>query len=372
MKGELSTKRECKNAFFHELYEVISKLLLNGHFASFIEHRYESLIIAEIDHGDPLKDAKDKWHIVIEYSIAEYLDVCGQFLLPINQFEINSKLTSINCYSEKYKEFTIRSAGFEGANLILSKKVVPCFENQNIIYGIRCRECSSIDPTYNVSYVGKTDNIGNKNERCVHDPCQYTNPASLVSYVGETENKKKNTRSVHDRVCKDRDDEYWKYLEEYKMIEQQQTKKKMKKRYMHLHIIEKHKGFNFHNTMEMIYLPLPVEYKNKTITRNDLYTWECFWQFFCRANQLRGGWCASFPGDPIRIADQKANKCHTKKSDDDDLVSWHPEDTSITSALQGTDCPADSSTDVRKSFNVLMCNAIKKRQLTISKIFPDF
>lgn len=94
--------------------------------------------------------------MVIEDSIAFYLDVCGQFICLNNQFRNNE--TFVYC-SSPYKKMilTIRSACFEGSRLILCKPKTNCAGTNSIIYEIRCRMCTPKDSCYNVSYVGQVE-----------------------------------------------------------------------------------------------------------------------------------------------------------------------------------------------------------------------
>lgn len=252
--GELSSNREDKNECFHELYKIITILLWNGHFASFIEHRYESLIIASIDRDDPSRDAnKDRWHVVIEDSISFYLDVKGQFLFDSE--------TTTKCSSrDENINMTFRSAYFQGSQLAFSKKIAKCTETKNVIYGIRCKICRPGSAASNICYVGQTGEGG----------------------TGECSAHTRHNRHQTESLKKD-----------------EQLKSPFTP--MYKHAARYPHTSDFHNTMEMIYLP--IEYRNDFY--NCLNSWECFWQFFCRARILRGGWCTNFPNDPIRANEKK-------------------------------------------------------------------
>lgn len=225
--------REFKNNRFYELYEIISKLLCQGHLACFAKHSPKSLFIAPIDPGD-------MWRIEIEEDIANYLDVKNQFLDPKNQFTTNAETTTTYCPS-KNTNMTFRSACFEGPKLVISKPIADCGKIKNIIYGIRCKECPSGDAS-NVRYIGKT-------KRSAH------------TRHGEHQEKTQTTK-----------------LSMYKHA-----------------AIEPHKS-DFHNTMEMIYFPMKCIEDDKNM-KQSLKSWECFWQFFCRARESDGysGWCTNLP-----------------------------------------------------------------------------
>ena len=125
--------------------------------------------------------------------------------------------------------FTIRSADFDGSKLILSKPKSSCEETKNIIYGIRCRICP---------------------------PCK----AYQIRYVGKT------YRTAHTRVCTN-------YNSKVAPL-------------VFSHLAGHSTSTTLRKTMELIYLPP----KNLCYEKNYFRSWECFWQFFCRSRQRRGGW----------------------------------------------------------------------------------
>jgi len=229
------------------LYETISELLSQGHYAGF-EERYEGLIIASINSEDPENSSKYSWHVLIEDSIAEYLDVKGQFVTPTDQFSNSKTLTT--CFEVKH--FTIRSASFTESRLLLSKPQESCKDTKNIIYGIRCKLCHlAFLTTSNIRYVGK---VGNGEKASVHN--RHTTYQNNEVYTNMDDHVNKVHRSILD----------------------------------------------FHDMMEMIYLPIG---EWGIVNPIHLYSWECFWQFFCRVRECRGGWCTKSPNKEVKIVNQE-------------------------------------------------------------------
>ncbi len=217
------------------------------HYAGF-ESRYEGLIIASIEPTDPLNDKKDSWHVLIEDSIAIYLDVKGQFSKPNDQFSNTETLTTCN------GNLTIRTASFNKiSRLVLSKPQESCGQTQNVIYGIRCKRCSSDAITFNISYVGQV-----------------------------SQGKKAGSNTVHKKVCTNHQAAVW--------------RNPWKPMYSHV------KGHSsaFRDTMEVIYLPT-----GDIVNQIHLNSWECFWQFFCRARECRGGWCEKSENKDVKIVNSK-------------------------------------------------------------------
>ena len=150
--------RECKNFYFHQLHQSVSELLLTkDHYVAFYG-RYESLVIASFDPED-LDNFKESWHVVIEDSVAIYLDVGGQLT---DQYPLPNPQTQFE-WSDSIN-FIIRKTNFEGSRLSFSEQRSNWGASNNVIYGICCKLCrdeekmkKKKEKSFLIRYVGKTE-----------------------------------------------------------------------------------------------------------------------------------------------------------------------------------------------------------------------
>ena len=159
------TDKEFKNSSFFLIYLTLSDLFNENHFASF-DSKYESLFIASYNPNDQ-DNFKDSWNVVIEDSIAIYLDVCGQL---IDQFDDS---TQFECCKTG---LSMRKANFEGSRLSFSTQEPNCCASNNLIYGIRCKLCKD-----NIRYVGQTTETAHK--RVCKGHCTTTTNEEMLKHV---------------------------------------------------------------------------------------------------------------------------------------------------------------------------------------------
>ncbi|XP_046443533.1 uncharacterized protein LOC124193654 [Daphnia pulex] len=219
--------RRHQRGTFHQIYTTISELIANGYSAS-IQRSNQSEVNLVISSPDRL------WREVIEYQLADYLDVHDQL---IHQ-EFERRWSRDVCP-------TILSARFQGSQLVLSPQV-NLGGATNVIYGIRCRKCDRRLGPCNINYVGQT--TLSLRERVDQHACA----AARTFINGITENtpfrpmyEHAADRSLHDLPPG---------------ILPRQV---------------------FGEVMEVILLPTGS---------GDLRSWECFWQFFCHCRTFFYGW----------------------------------------------------------------------------------
>ena len=117
---------------FQDIFNIVSELISNGHTISITSDHY-NLAISSRDGS---------WSIMIEYQIADYLNVHDQ--LFNQRFPLNP---GSSCP-------TVLSARFQESRLVLAPQTN--HNNGHVIYGIRCRLCDLRAGPCNINYVGLT------------------------------------------------------------------------------------------------------------------------------------------------------------------------------------------------------------------------
>ena len=226
-------ERRFKNERFHTIYTIVCHLMSNGHSLRILNN--QTLEISSRDGS---------WSEEIEYQVAYYLDI--HYQLIEQQFELDEESPCPTILSAEFdQKSNIQLSPYQGDHYALT----------NAIYAIRCWICSS-----------------------------------NVKYVGQSEHAEKGTSSIHKRVCTGHAWYAKKAIDNFNKSLPVNSSRPM---YVHAteHFIQEdlpqgtqpHDAFR--QTMDVILLPIgPIE------SKNDLRSWEVFWQFFLHCRKFFGGW----------------------------------------------------------------------------------
>ena len=238
--------RQFQTKTFHEIYKIIYKLFSKG---CYVKIKDNKLVIYSPD-GTAMEE--------IEFQVATYLDVQGQ--LADQQFDLDPPALDPRPRSSCP---TILSAQFQEPRLVLSRQGDHDGAT-NVIYGIRCRLCPPPGP--------------------------FEITPSNVNYVGQSKPGIHGTRSVHDRVCAEHARSVENGIDDFNEDLPVDRHRPM---YAHAteHFLEEDlpQGTQprdaFRQVMDVILLPIgPIE------SKEDLRSWELFWQFFFQCREFFWGW----------------------------------------------------------------------------------
>ena len=227
---ELSdAERQFQREIFYEIYTIVLQLFSNGHSAAF-DGLLKSLVISSSDGS---------WSEVIEYQMADYLDVHDQLIGQQFPFDLRSSCP------------TVLSAEFQEQRLVLSRRGDHGGAT-NVIYGIRCRLCDRRLGPGNINYVGQSN------------------------------------RSVHQRVCGEHARAAATQVNQGSCVT-----KDAPGRPMYQHVTDHFQNLPpsteqrdaFRQVMDVILLPT-----GRIENKDDLRPWEIFWQFFFHCREFFWGW----------------------------------------------------------------------------------
>ena len=236
---ELSeAERQFQRETFHEIFTIVSELISNGHSVAF-DGPFESLVISSRDGS---------WSEVIEYQLADYLDVHDQLI--DQQFDLaalpdDRRANAVPCP-------TILSAQFEGSRLVLSERGDHGGAT-NVIYGIRCRLCDRRLGPGNINYVGQTI-------RSVHQRVCIEHAGATANAINGSHSGDASHRPMYQHVAQH-----------------------IQRRFLFSWTANPRDAFR--QVMDVILLPIgPIE------SEDDLRSWEVFWQFFFHCREFFWGW----------------------------------------------------------------------------------